>query len=610
MIKRTLSYINELSLFQKIVFSFLITIILPVLISYVISIDITNRLVVDGICNETLSSVEYSSLSLEKMIRKVGATVSFLYNDNNIGDLLIIDSHTGPIQNGKMKAQRINVINKVDAALQSIFTNIMEFEGYITILTSSGNYYSNYTTEGENIEKYILHYIEDNSKNPSPSVVWKGIEENYIRSLKDFFPYVITVTKSLRTQSINQSAEGLLILSIPEKEIRKNIIVKNSKNIRLILDKNMNIISSTEESWLKRPFSMIYNGLLPDKESGYFIDEINNGQKSIITYRKISNLDWIIVDLKLYSEVVGKFQETSAILVIVNIVCILIFFSFEALIAKSITKPLKQLSRAMLKTDLNVNEQITVAKNNEIGILEKNFNIMKSNILALIEENKIKEEKKRKAEIQALQAQISPHFLFNTLNSIRMASENNNNEKASAMVLALSKLLRMTIVKGEEMITISEEIENIRSYADILHFRHAKSFEVLYDIEEGIKNCLIPKLLIQPLVENSIIHGFEDNKVEGKIEIIGYEKDSKVFLEVRDNGKGVDSDVLNGCIQNKAYKFSGIGISNVQERVKLYYGEEYGLSIESSVGFGTKVVVVIPKLYREEGNHDKSYSCR
>ena len=249
----------------------------------------------------------------------------------------------------------------------------------------------------------------------------------------------------------------------------------------------------------------------------------------------------------------------------------------------------------MLKTDLeSPYAGETGTRHDEIGILEDSFNIMRNNIKMLMQDNTDKERKKRDAELKSLQAQISPHFLFNTLNAVRWAALNNNTKKAADMVLALSNLLRMTVVKGDELITVEQELENLKNYSAIFQMRHAIEFELISNMDEEIKKYRIPKLLLQPLVENAIIHGFEGITSGGVIEISGVREEGCILICVKDNGIGMDTEALPEEEDKTRPRFSGIGINNVDERIKLYYGEKFGLRISGRKGEGTTAEIRLP----------------
>ena len=184
-------------------------------------------------------------------------------------------------------------------------------------------------------------------------------------------------------------------------------------------------------------------------------------------------------------------------------------------------------------------------------------------------------------------------LLFNTLNSIRWAAINNNNEKAANMVLSLVKLLRMIINKDGELITIENEIDNVNNYIAILQMRHSINISLQLNLDKDLKEYRIPRLLLQPIVENSIIHGAEDERIEIIIKIKVEKIQSECIILIEDNGNGFDTEKVNSE-KVKNNKFSGIGLNNVNERIKLYFGESYGLEVKSEINKGTTVSINLP----------------
>ena len=220
--------------------------------------------------------------------------------------------------------------------------------------------------------------------------------------------------------------------------------------------------------------------------------------------------------------------------------------------------------------------------------------ILRSIHLDLLKRNLQNEKEKRDVELKALQAQVTPHFMFNTLNSIRWAAINNNPTKAADMTLALSSLLRMTISNEDKFITIDAELENLKNYVAIFQMRQAVDYILEIDIPEELKSYLIPKLLFQPIVENSLIHGFDGKVKDCIIRITGNISSGSVYITISDNGVGMNVDEKN--IKPAEPKLSAIGIDNVDQRIKLNYGEEYGLVINSVIGEGTSVQLHLPQI--------------
>jgi len=355
--------------------------------------------------------------------------------------------------------------------------------------------------------------------------IWTIFEPNYVSIDSRNLPYVWTVGKNI-IDPITNTWQGAFLISIPEQSIA-NLLSADNLQTRIILDENNRIISSTRQDLL-----------------GVYFDTINQDSNMLISHVPLRN--WQIVDIKYYDVIANELNVARYNLLAIIILSMSAFAVVAAFIAKGISKP-----------------------------LEKRF----------MEDARAK----REAELKALQAQISPHFLFNTLNCIRWAAFNKRNKKAADMTLALSNLLRMTIVNGSEFISLETEVANLFHYVAIFQMSQEKDFAFSTDIPHELKSYQIPKLLLQPLVENSLIHGLNDSIEKGKITVTAKKTEDNVCITIRDNGGGIDKSK-----PRKGQKFSGIGVENVNERIKLNYGAEYGLKIESELGQGTTVCLILP----------------
>lgn len=612
-LKTILSKIRNMNTFRKLIIAFIIVIFVPLAISFYIFQKTANDMTVGQISSETSNSIELVSNSIDSLLKKIMSIAFYVNDDESIKELImqeIEDSDASLFSNRENEnLNKLNRINKFDSIISNMAFNMMGTRCYITIITSSGQKYTNWAYEGASSDSYLNRYMPGNTTDKGTSLIWKGIEKNYIESDASLHPYVMTLVKNIYNTS-GEKQYGTFIISVPEDEISKLMTTENQMQKKVILDENMYVISSTVKEWLNKPFKNICDCVFPEEQKGYFVIDDTKGDKSIISYNTTKN--WKIVDVKSYDAVTEQLGNVRNRLLIVNAISILVFLGISALIARNISKPLRKLARLMLRTDLESSYGDQISKrNDEIGILEESYNIMRENIKTLIQENLDKERKKRDAELKSLQAQISPHFLFNTLNAVRWAAINNNVKKAADMVLALSNLLRMTIVKGDELITVEEEIENLKNYSAIFQMRHSIGFQLYCSIEEDIRQYRIPKLLLQPLVENVFIHGFEGIVTGGVIDITGIKKDGFVILCVKDNGVGINTDSeLRGDGAGK-FKFSGIGIKNVDERIKLYFGEKYGLKLAGNEGKGTSAEVWLPEQNGKEVHaYDKDIDCR
>ncbi|MEG2670033.1 MAG: sensor histidine kinase, partial [Oscillospiraceae bacterium] len=229
----------------------------------------------------------------------------------------------------------------------------------------------------------------------------------------------------------------------------------------------------------------------------------------------------------------------------------------------------------------------------ELWFLERSFDEMKVQIKKLIEKNNITKEHQRESELQALQAQINPHFVYNTLDSIGWMAKSKNQPEIVKMVEALASFFRISLHKGDKFITVKEEIEHVRSYIAIEEIRIPNKFTVLFDIAENILEQKILKILLQPLIENAINHGAMEKEGTCGIRINAFEMDDVLHFEVIDDGVGFDVDILNDKERMKA-KSGGYAIKNVNERIKLEYGEEFGVIYSSVPGKYTRAEITLP----------------
>ena len=242
---------------------------------------------------------------------------------------------------------------------------------------------------------------------------------------------------------------------------------------------------------------------------------------------------------------------------------------------------------------------VEVKGEGEVKQLSKAFNIMVARIKMLMEQIITEQEEKRKSELKALQAQINPHFLYNTLDSIIWMNENENYEGVSVMVAALARLFRISLSRGNEIISIGDELEHVKSYLTIQKVRYGDKFDYSIDADSTLLSRKTLKLILQPIIENAIHHGVSPLNEKGIIKISVSSESDKILFQVSDNGYGITPEILSELLVQESTSYhgsgsSGVGLKNVNERIKLCYGEEYGLEILSEVDVGTTVNIRIP----------------
>ncbi len=359
-----------------------------------------------------------------------------------------------------------------------------------------------------------------------------------------------------------------------------------------IIDENYHYVSSHKEknkidsSIIKEvPEVRNMNG-----EKGNF-DITYNGKTALFVYDKIPHTNW---HLAMAVEKQHMFQGIFQMIVFISIViCVMLGVSLIIVwyMSRSIVKPMAKLMDFTNEVEKgNYNIRIADDHLDEIGRLTRHSNKMVHRLLWYMKTREEELDKRRKLEIQNLLYQIQPHFLFNTLNTFKFIAIMNGNETLGNGITALCDLLKQTVTKTSEKIPLYQEIENIKNYVIIQEFRYAGNFLVKYEIEEGVKEYQMPSLLLQPIVENSIIHGMQEDFLL-EIKIQAYVKERELIIIVSDNGKGFEQDNKG---EVKSNHFSGIGIENIKERIDIIYHNKGKFEILSKPNNGTTVTIKIP----------------
>ena len=292
---------------------------------------------------------------------------------------------------------------------------------------------------------------------------------------------------------------------------------------------------------------------------------------------------WVTVSVFDTNKLVSISSDVVILFVAIGLFFSIITFIISYVASKRLTDPILQLKASMKqfeKGDFDAKANITV--NNEVAELGESFNVMTEQIKNLVKQELLIEEQKRISELQALQAQIRPHFLYNTLESIIWMSEIGETEKVIEMTSSLSKLFRATTSNASELVTLKTEIDYVTNYMKIQKMRYQDKLNYRIDVDESILQAKVIKLIIQPMVENAIYHGIKQLKGHGLIVVSAYSEEKKLFITISDNGVGFDKGLLDGTADLAPKDESGIGINNVRDRIKLFFGSEYGITIKST----------------------------
>jgi two-component system sensor histidine kinase YesM len=327
--------------------------------------------------------------------------------------------------------------------------------------------------------------------------------------------------------------------------------------------------------------------------------------RQLYTISKSQDTGWKVVGTIRTAELLRGSQEAQQVYVLLALLMTAVIVIVSSVISRSITKPIKELRDSMQKVqEGNFNVEVEAVSHNEIGSLGRSFNIMTEKIKELVIQNISEQKEKRRLEMKALQSQINPHFLYNTLDSIIWMAQGKKTEDVVTMTSSLARLLRQSL-SSEEDVSLEQEIKYVESYLVIQKMRYQDKLEFSLDMEESVGHARIPKLVLQPLVENAIYHGLKYKEGKGKLFVQAYEQGNNVAIEIADNGVGMNDEALAHIFDKHKvnYQSNGIGVYNVQRRLKLAFGSAYGLTYDSVEGEGTIVTVLIPS-GRKEARHE------
>jgi two-component system, sensor histidine kinase YesM len=326
-------------------------------------------------------------------------------------------------------------------------------------------------------------------------------------------------------------------------------------------------------------------------------------KEKILVFRKTSANNGIVMvsyPRSYINQSIGVIRDITQWTIILSILSVL-FISF--LLANLITKRLYRLMHKikLIRDTGKMDVSITIPGNDEIAHIDRMFDVMMSRINDLTEKQFKAEITKKAMEMEILREQINPHFLYNSLSSIKWALNNQKKKDLNGVIDSLVRFYRLTLNKGKEILTVEDELQLIREYVTIQKFTYDADYEVIWDVNENVYGYYCIKLILQPFVENAILHGLNQKRDAGWLKIGAYLEKNSIFFVIEDNGQGFDTDcLLKDEHSGMQSVYKGFGIHNGISRIKLTYGEKYGVDIKSIVSAGTKVTVEIPAVTLDE----------
>lgn len=372
----------------------------------------------------------------------------------------------------------------------------------------------------------------------------------------------------------------------------------------MIADSSGSIYTHVDESM---PDSFIKNIIvhIPDNsDSGVIYQEVvEENTDYVVFYAPIPNsYGWFLCTAVNRSQLFRDTELLTNSLVGIGIVLLFVAISVSFFISNLATKRIRILSGAMQDVRQgNLETSISLNGNDELSDLAEDFNVMVVDIKKLMHKVYQQQKEERQRELQVLQSQINPHFLYNTLDTLQWKALEHGAHELSDLIVSLSSFFRISLSKGKEFITLEKELEHVKNYLVIQQFRYRDILEYNIDCDTELFKCSLPKILIQPLVENAIYHGIKPKLGNGAIRISVFEEDDILKIVVKDDGVGMNKEKLNQIKNNldKHYTGNNYGLYNVSRRIFLNFGEDYGLDIDSEKNAGTTVTVRLPKMMED-----------
>lgn len=576
--------LRNISIAKRLRYSFFLLALVPILVVGVFASYIAKKAIANKSCHYSLQIMDTLKYNIENELERY----------ENLADEIILN---GKVQGGVEHFEEMSAAGRKDfvEAINSMIGKKFPAFPYLRDVKIIDNndqqlYQRGYLLNEETHVQEMLKIIKENAR-MSDCFGIRIYGKDYV------------VLSKVIYSVYNKGKKGYILLIIDENalfELYKNINLGEGSSLFLI-DAQYKIISTNKQRgegqeafYADEKFKIDFK-----EEEGSSFNSGQGKEKKMVMHTRMQNYP-----IELFGTIPYRYLNKEAVVIqsnviVMMVICFILSVLLSKGIAQSITKPLNELvSYIGEAVKQKFDNHFIDDSQDELGFVGRTFtNIikqMKEMILQMEEEEKEKHE----LQLNMLQAQINPHFLFNTLNSLRWVSLMSGATNVSEGILALSDLLRNTIIHKGEYITIQEEIENINNYVLIQRLRYGDCFKVNYNLPESLLECKTLKFILQPIIENAIIHGGYDEQSVVNIEITLEEVNRALVCCVIDDGKGFDREGV--ALNNKVDKFSGIGLDNVGDRIRLNFGKEYGLEIESKIGRGTKVTLHIPKIEGEK----------
>lgn len=582
----------------KVIIAICIGMLIPTTFISIFFFVSSSKIVKENVRESSLQTARQAADSLS-FILSVGSDMSdFLYSNDKIQKIVNNDNLQLTLPEREYNNEELtNLLNSQIYA--SSFVRI------IYILKDQGTSWGSGTFSSSKLSRYDLKelsWIQESVKK-NGAVVWQGLQYDLFSGAGENTELVLPVTRVMKDFNtmnniayIQVSLDGKAILNkIDELKLGKtgHFFVVNEQG-KIMIDPNIENINKVVKN------RQLYKNIINSKQSEF---EFNKNDIAYYGVKQPLTNGWTIVGVVPIKEITDELSNIQKITIFTSILFTLIAIIIGLFAANRITKPIKTLTEQMrLVGKGNFQIKTEIQSNDEIGLMSKQFNQMTHQVEQLMEKVKDEQNQKVEAELRVIRHRINPHFLFNTLSTIRWLVKFNQTDRANTALAALVRLLEANMGKKGTFITVKEELDIIEKFLVILQIRYEQTFHLNIEVEPGVEDFLIPRMLLQPIVENAVFHGLVPTEQAGIINLKAIYIENGVKFEIEDHGVGFNKEKLDQLYDaiNNTSSFMGIGLRHVYDSVRLYFAPSSKVNIESA-GQGTKVTLILVKENR--GGH-------
>ncbi|WP_309119769.1 sensor histidine kinase [Paenibacillus sp.] len=581
-------------------YKLILTSIACLLVPTLITLSVSNVLTRDAV-------QEQAEKNAQEQLKLIEGYLTGLFDNMlNISNYIIADpdmnvilkeqaagkEYTGENAEYREFADRYEITSKIDNI------SIIGERTYVTILLPNGRFFINYLLH-EYDPRLLFEepWFPDLEGLTGMAAYWVEAEPSPYLYEKAAGRQQISVARTLRRP--NQRVYAYVVVTVPDNQIESIFERLGTGHEVMLVDGENRVMSHLDAGRIGERLTYLSDE--PEESSIVELD----GERYLVAQHAAGIKDWKLVLLTPYKDAVHQINHIFQTVFAFQVIAFTVFLIVLVLLIRAFTKPLVSLGKLALTVERgNLEVRSRMKGRDEIGRLGRQFDQMLDRIKQMIAEITEEQSRKRKAELRMLQAQINPHFLFNVLNSIRMKVLRKGDKESAEMLSSLSRLLRMTIDRDEETITLHEEVSTAIDYVNLMNMRQKESVTLSVAISSEAMLAQVPRFFLQPVIENALIHGFQQRS--GTILVSAEVEGKTLRIAVRDDGTGMRPAAVTH-LRNRLKReelptgegdhrsgFSGIGLTNVNERMRIRFGDAFEMHIDSEEGSGTTVTMFVP----------------